>query len=143
MARAPPFRFLESLSFAYHIFIHKNTEELGEGPVGLGTGSVRPGPHSGQSAGAACRVPARVSVCTRVWAGTRAPRCRGSSGGGSEACAARAGERAGKRVPVRVPGPQARGEQSSRCLVRGAYARPSGRPGLVTVSGPSGSCFPP
>lgn len=39
----------------------------------------------------------------------------------------------GERVPVRVPGPQARGEQSSRCLVRGAYARPSGRPGLVTV----------
>lgn len=30
-ARAPPFRFLESLSFAYHIFIHKNTEQLGEG----------------------------------------------------------------------------------------------------------------
>lgn len=49
----------------------------------------------------------------------------------------------GERVPVRVPGPQARGEQSSRCLVRGACARPSGRPGLVTVSGPSGSCFPP
>lgn len=43
-------------------------------------------------------------------------------------------------MPVRVPGPQARGEQSSRCLVRGAYARPSGRPGLVTVPGSSGSC---
>lgn len=48
-----------------------------------------------------------------------------------------------ERVPVRAPSPQARGEQSSQCLVRGAYARPSGRPELVTVSRPSGSCFPP
>lgn len=38
---APPFRFLESLSFAYHIFIHKNTKELGEGRLGSAQHRVR------------------------------------------------------------------------------------------------------
>lgn len=70
------FVFLESLSFAYHIFIHKKRGRargaLGAGRAGV---CVRRGPRAGWRAGASSRVPQRVRVCVHAPVGPgQAPR---------------------------------------------------------------------
>lgn len=100
---------------------------------------------------------ARVSVCTRLWAGTRVPRGQG----GSEACAAGACGAASWQGAVyvcvcvymcmcarargcactRVPGPRARREQCSRRSAGGASGQPGAGP--VPVFVPRPGCTPP
>lgn len=89
-AQAPPCRFLESLSFAYHIFIHK--KHCGaKGRLGTGCARVcvHPGPRAGRRVGAALGPRgACACVCTRWPARDRRPAGSGLFGGRIRGCAA-------------------------------------------------------
>ena len=92
-AEAPPCRFPESLSFAYHIFIHK---KHGGAQGGLGAGCagvcVRPGPRAGRRAGAAQGSRGACEcVCTRRRAQHRRPAGSGLLAGRIRGRAAGAG----------------------------------------------------